>query len=195
MSRRYSAIVMGASAGGWQVLNLILSPLPFDLGLPILIVRHTAPSADDYSEKRLNEVCGLTVTEGEDKQIIQDNHIYLAPPNYHLQVEQDRTLSLSICEPVNYARPSIDVLFETAAEAYGPELLGILLTGASSDGSEGLRYIAQTGGMTIIQDPVSAHMNIMPRSAINLFPVDHVMTPEQITRFILDLKSTDITPC
>ena len=131
----YEAVVMGASAGGLSALQEILRPLPRDFRLPILIVQHRWPAQEDLMTFALNEASRLQVKEAELNEFIQPARVYLAPANYHLLVEQDRWLSLSVDEKVCYSRPSIDVLFETAADAYGAALIGVLLTGANSDGT------------------------------------------------------------
>jgi len=138
MKRRdCTAIVMGVSAGGLAALTTILPNLSNHLGLPILIVQHLSPDSDDFLATHFNKICSLTVKEAEDKEAILNNTIYFAPANYHLMVEQDKTIALSTAERVQFSRPAIDVLFETAAEAYMDGLMGILLTGANSDGTRG----------------------------------------------------------
>ena len=142
----YKAIVIGASAGGLQALQKILGPLPADFSLPILIVQHRLPTADDLLTFALNESCRLTVKEANEKDYIEPGRVYVAPANYHLLVERDRTLSLSADAKVCYSRPSIDVLFESAADVYLSQLIGIILTGATHDGTAGLKKIKQNGG-------------------------------------------------
>ena len=182
---RYDAIVVGVSTGGWDALNKLIPGLPKIFGTPIIIAQHVARTSDRYLVRKLDTLSPLTVREAEDKVAIDDYTIYLAPANYHLLAEQNRTLALSVCPPVNYSRPSIDVLFESAADAFGRNLIGILLTGASPDGSRGLMKIKQKGGLTIVQDPKTAESAIMPLSAINLFEVDHVMSLEKLVPFLL----------
>ena len=121
------------------------------------------------------------------------NKIYIAPPNYHLLVEADRTFSLSIDEPVNYARPSIDVLFETAADVYKTNLIGVILTGANTDGSHGLKRIKETGGLSVVQDPSTAEADTMPRAAIAAVDVDYVLPLEEIGK-VLTMLADGVKP-
>lgn len=151
---KYEAIVIGVSAGGLSALNRILPDLPSDFTLAVIIVQHMHTTGDNFLSSYLNDKCNLNVKEVDDKESILKNTIYIAPPNYHLLVEADRTFSLSIDEPVNYARPSIDVLFETAADVYTTNLIGVILTGANTDGSHGLKRIKASGGLSVVQDPL-----------------------------------------
>jgi two-component system chemotaxis response regulator CheB len=162
----HEAIAMGASAGGLRALSSILSALPADFPVPIFIVQHTLASPSDILPDLLDGRCLLTVRQAEEKEAPEAGRVYVAPPDYHLMVEMDRRLSLSVDPPVNYARPSIDVLFETAAEAYGSALVGVVLTGANSDGARGLRKIKDLGGFALVQDPATAEAAVMPQSAL-----------------------------
>ena len=177
-------MVIGASTGGMNVLYRIFSTFPSSFALPIVVVLHRHPSSDNYLIAALNEKSMIPVKEAAEKEEIVQGVIYIAPPNYHLMIEDDRTFSLSVSELVNYARPSIDVLFDTAAETYGPKLIGIILTGANKDGSQGLKKIKEFGGLTIVQDPAYAEIGTMPRAAIAATKVDYVLTPEQIGTFL-----------
>jgi two-component system chemotaxis response regulator CheB len=183
----YEAVVIGASAGGLGALRKVLSPLPAEFRLPIMIVQHRAPSAVDFLSFPLNNICSLTIKEADDKDVLTPGFIYIAPANYHLLVEQDKTLSLSIDPRVRYARPSVDVLFETAAEAYRSGLIGIILTGANDDGTAGLRQIKAKGGLTIAQDPATAEAEVMPRAAIRAGVVDKVLSLSEISTFLSEL--------
>ena len=182
--KKYKAIVMGASAGGLAALTATLPRLSDDFHLPVLIVQHMSPSADDFLAKHFNTLCDRPVREATDKEPIRDNHIYFAPANYHLLVEPDKTLALSITERVQYSRPSIDVLFETAAEAYLDDLAGVILTGANADGARGIQRIRQLQGLGIAQSPATAEADAMPRAAIEKAGVDHVLDLEDIAPFI-----------
>ncbi|MFH2130545.1 MAG: chemotaxis protein CheB [bacterium] len=186
----FEAIVVGVSAGGWQALHRILPGLPATFPTPMMIVQHMAPSSDDYLARSLNNISVLTVKEADEKEIIRQGYIYTAPANYHLLVEQNRTFSLSTRATVNYTRPSIDVLFETAADAYGSHLIGVVLTGASHDGSRGLLEIKKAGGLTIVQDPRTAEAPFMPQSAIDMVPVDYILPLDGIIPFLAALVST-----
>jgi len=184
----YKAIVIGASAGGLNALQEILAPLPADFRLPILIVQHRFPTADDLLTFALNESCRLMVKEADEKDYIEPGYVYVAPPNYHLLVERNRTLSLSADAKVCYSRPSIDVLFESAADVFLSQLIGIILTGANHDGTAGLKKIKQNGGLTLVQDPATAEAEIMPRSAIQANAVDQILSLADIAALLVQLS-------
>ena len=150
---RPKAIVIGSSAGGLQALKTVFSSLENDFIIPIIVVQHISPHSDNYITTYLNKICKIKVKEANEKEVIENGHIYFAPPNFHLLIEEDFTFSLSTEDRVNFARPAIDVLFDTAAFAYGKNLVGIILTGANNDGSAGLRRIKELGGIAIAQDP------------------------------------------
>ena len=139
----------------------------------------------------LSNRCELVVKEAEDTETIRPGCVYMAPADYHLLVERDYTLSLSVDEPVNYSRPSIDVLFQSAAEAYGPALLGIVLTGASHDGSRGLVRIKEFGGITVVQDPSTAQASLMPSAAIRASEVDYILGLSDIGPFLRKFESME----
>lgn len=178
------AVVMGVSAGAVEALGTILPQLPADFPLPILVVVHLPPDHKSMLVEMFQRKCQMKVKEAEDKEAIRGGAIYFAPPDYHLLVEQDRRLSLSTEEPVLYSRPSVDVLFETAADAYGASLLGVVLTGASSDGAMGLKAIIEAGGAGIVQDPQTAYAPVMPQSASRVCPEALVVPLEQISQYI-----------
>lgn len=185
MKRNFRAIAIGASAGGFNALKTILTQLKVDLAATIVIVQHTSPNSGDYMSKHLDSVSKLKVKEAEEKEKLKPGTAYIAPPNYHLLVEYDETLSLSVDERVNYSRPSIDVLFETASDVFGSALIGIVLTGASSDGSAGLKRIKDAGGLTVVQDPSSAEVSTMPEAAIAAVgKPDHILSPEDIAKLL-----------
>lgn len=143
----YKAIVIGVSAGGLAALGKILPRLPADYQLPLIIVQHISPDTDNYMISHFSSNAAIKVKEADEKELIKPGVAYFAPPNYHLLIETDFTFSLSVEERVNFSRPSIDVLFESAIDVWRPDLIGILLTGASSDGSKGLRMIKECGGL------------------------------------------------
>ena len=180
----YQAVVIGVSAGGLEALKVLLRLIPADFALSIVIVQHLHPLQDRFHIELLNEACCISVQEAEEKEPVMPGIVYFAPPNYHLLIEADKTFSLSIDEKVNFSRPSIDVLFETAAEAYGSGLIGVILTGANRDGALGLRRIKENGGLTIVQDPGTAQFSIMPSAAMAETKVDHVLTVTEIGRFL-----------
>ncbi|MGE0083729.1 MAG: chemotaxis protein CheB [Desulfococcaceae bacterium] len=185
--KSYDAIVIGVSAGGMEALPIVMEPLPEDFPVPILIVQHISPHSDGYMSRYLDSVCHVQVREAGEKDELRPGTVYLAPANYHLLVEDDLTLSLSVEERVNFARPSVDVLFETAAEAFGSRLVGIILTGANRDGSRGLKKIRQNGGLTIAQSPETAFAEDMPRAAIAAGAADYIMPLDQIGPFLCRL--------
>lgn len=176
----YKAIVIGSSAGGFQALKTIFSGLDPAFETPIIITQHLSPNSDNYLVHFLNMLSPLTVKEADEKEPIARRHVYIAPPNFHLLVEEDFTLSLNVEEKVNFARPSIDVLFETAAEAYQSHLIGIILTGANHDGAKGIERISQKGGFTIAQNPATAEAPVMPQTAINTGFINQVLNLEEI---------------
>jgi len=186
----YEAIVIGASTGGIKALQELLFPLQVDFRLPILIVQHRRPGSEDLVAFALNESCSLKVKEAEQNELMEPGHAYIAPANYHLLVEYDKTLSLSIDAKVCYSRPSIDVLFESAADVFNSALIGIVLTGANHDGTAGLRKIKDYGGLTIAQDPATAEMKEMPSSAIKENIVDKVLEISEIAAFLGRLACT-----
>jgi len=181
------AVVIGASAGALETLSLILPALPPGYRLPVMIVVHVPPDRKSFMAELLQAKCGVAVRQAEDKEPVSAGTVYLAPPDYHLLVESDRTLSLSDDEPVLFSRPSIDVLFESAADAYGPELIGIVLTGASHDGAIGLRAVAEAGGTVIVQDPATAYAAAMPEAAMLQCPAARVLTPVEIASLLRDI--------
>lgn len=189
-STRFEAVVVGVSSGGMEVLSTILPKLPAGFPLPVIIVQHMHASSDNYFAKSLDKKCKVSVMEAREKDPIKGGTVYIAPPNYHLLIELDRTFTLEVSPRVNYARPSIDVLFESAVDVYGDKLIGIILTGANFDGSQGLKLIKERGGVAIVQDPVTAQADSMPRQAIAVASVDHVLPPNKIATLLLDLSRT-----
>src|ERR1022692_1732195 len=160
------AIVIGGSAGALEALLAILPALPEQVWCPIVIVLHLPPAQPNLMPEILSRVSGRAVHEAEDKAPLRDRTIYVAAPNYHLLIERNRSLSLSIDEPVHHSRPAIDVLFESAADAYGPAVAGLVLSGANQDGAEGLCQIRQAGGVAIVQAPATASSPMMPETAM-----------------------------
>ncbi|MBI2269413.1 MAG: chemotaxis protein CheB [Bacteroidetes bacterium] len=167
-----------------NALRIFLSSLHIDFNMPIIIVQHTSPHSDSTWITLLDKGNHLTIKEADEKEKIETRTVYIAPPNYHLLVEKDRTFSLSIDERVNFARPSIDVLFETAADVYKANLIGVILTGSNSDGTNGLKRIKENGGLTIAQDPSTAESSYMPASAIASMQVDHILSLENIAKLL-----------
>ncbi|MBK7866612.1 MAG: chemotaxis protein CheB [Ignavibacteriales bacterium] len=182
------AIVLGASAGGLKTMINLFSKLPGDLPVPILVVQHTRSDEESLLAELIGAETGLKVIEAEDKMEIKPGCIYIAPPNYHLLVEDKNTIALSTEEKVNYSRPSIDLLFESAVRTYLSNLAGIILTGANDDGAKGISMSAQTGGITIAQSPESAEFKTMPQAAIATGNVKFVLDIDEMAKFISDLS-------
>jgi len=172
---RFDLVVIGASAGGVSALQALLSALPATLALPVLVVLHLPRDRSSRIAEVLAPYCALQVREAEDKQPLQDGTVTFAPPDYHLLVEDRHTLALSIDPPVLYSRPAIDPLFESAAEVFGAGVLAILLTGASSDGSEGVAAVRSAGGRAWLQCPEEAEASMMPASALQHAGADAVL--------------------
>lgn len=174
MSPRYDLVVIGASLGGLPALQQVLGCLPVSFEAAVAICQHRRADYGSRLADLLGNACKLPVEEPNDKAELRPGVVYLAPPDYHMLVERG-WISLSTDEPILFARPAIDVLFETAAEAYGQRTLGVLLTGASEDGAAGLLAIKKVGGTTIVQDPETAVSPIAPRAALARFVPDFVL--------------------
>jgi two-component system chemotaxis response regulator CheB len=181
------AVVIGASAGALEALSNLLPGLSVDYGLPILIVVHLPPDKTSLLAELLSARSAVRVREAEDKEPIEQGVAYLAPPDYHLLVEQDRRLSLSDDEPVLFSRPSIDVLFESAADVYGGGLIGVVLTGANSDGANGLRAVVEAGGVAVVQSPESAYAAAMPEAAMASCPGARVLPLNEIAAYLREV--------
>jgi two-component system, chemotaxis family, protein-glutamate methylesterase/glutaminase len=176
---RYDLVVMGTSTGGLHALTRLLADLPASFPLPIAIVQHRSRDSDERLSLLLGGASHLPVYEAEDKQPLQTPGVYLGPPDYHLLIEAD-SVALSTEEPVAYSRPSIDVLFESAAYSRGSAVIGVLLTGANQDGTRGLQRIKARGGYVIVQNPDSAESAFMPKHAVKNLHPDRVLNLEQI---------------
>lgn len=187
-SVKAEAVVIGASAGALEALSAILPLLPADYALPVIIVVHVPPDKKSVLAELLQAKCGIKVREAEDKEPISGGTAYFAPPDYHLLVEADKSLSLANDEPVFYSRPSLDVLFESAADAYGPNLIAIVLTGANQDGAKGLRAVAEAGGAAIIQSPEGAYASVMPEAAISECPEARVLSLKEIAAYLQNVE-------
>jgi len=183
----YDLVCIGASWGGLAAVGQVLADLPAEVDLPIAIAQHRHPDAPERTLAELLQAqTDRPVLDVEDKMAIEPRHVYIAPPNYHLLVERG-SFALSVDERIQFARPSIDVLFETAAHAYGTGVIGIILTGANEDGAEGLARIKQVGGVALIQDPVGAARRMMPDAAISATAADAILPLEEIGKFIYGL--------
>jgi two-component system chemotaxis response regulator CheB len=186
MTNRFDAIVIGGSAGAMKALTTLLPCFPKNYPLPVIVVLHLHPRQNRYFLEHFNKFCVLNVKEADEKESIQTGYVYFAPPNYHLLIENNKTFSLSTDEKVNYSRPSIDVLFESASNVYGLRLAAILLTGANNDGAEGLRLIKEKGGLVIVQDPQSAESSYMPTAALQVVKPDFVLGLTEIGRWLAE---------
>lgn len=184
---KYEAIVMGVSSGGMQAMKVMFSLLPKDFNVPIIIVQHIGAHSDGEWIKLLDDKCSLKIKEADEKEIIEGGTIYIAPPNYHLLIETNKTVSLSIEGRVNFARPAIDVLFESAAETYRNKLIGVILTGSNYDGTKGMKRIKECGGLTIAQDPDTAASPFMPASAIAAMQPDYILSLENIMELLIKI--------
>jgi two-component system chemotaxis response regulator CheB len=173
------AVVIGGSAGAFDILRRIVHELPPSLPCPVIIVVHLPPHSSGLAQVFGIETA-LPVKQAEDKEPIEAGTIYIAPPGYHLLIESHRTFALSADPPVHFSRPAIDVLFEAARDVYGSNLIGVLLSGASEDGAAGLHEVHLAGGITIVQVPESADSSIMPAAALALFEPTHLWSPEEI---------------
>ena len=181
--------VIGASAGAIEALSVVLSRVTRNFPLPLVIVVHLPADAPSLLPTLFSGKCALDTQEAEDKAPLAPGLAYFAPPDYHVVVESSRVLSLNADAPVHYSRPSIDVLFESAAASFGARALGILMTGANSDGAEGLRAIHRAGGYTVVQDPATALARAMPEAALRAFKPDQVLDLPAIAGLLAQLET------
>ncbi|CAN5709242.1 chemotaxis protein CheB [soil metagenome] len=191
------AIVIGASAGGVEALSVLLPALPKGLRAAVFVVLHLPRERPSLLVDIFRHRCALAVKEAEDKEPVAPGTIYFAPPDYHLLLDHgpdpEPHLALSADELINYSRPSIDVLFESAADIYGKRLLGIVLTGGNSDGAAGLLAVQRASGITVVQDPRTANTSAMPTAAIELTVPDFVIPLDQIARLLAALPASPVT--
>ncbi len=183
----FDVLALGASWGGVEVLSNLVAGLPENWRLPVVIVQHQHPYAGNALQRILSRQTTLPVIDVEDKDKMMPAHVYIAPANYHLLMEQDGSFSLSLEAPVKFSRPSIDVTFSSLSRVYQQRCIGVVLTGANDDGAEGTRVIKAGGGYTIAQQPESAEAPVMPAAAIATGAVDAVLTPPEIVPALLRL--------
>jgi two-component system chemotaxis response regulator CheB len=183
----YEAIVIGVSSGGMNAMKVIFSLLPKNFKTPVIIVQHIGKQSDNKWIELINNTSSIRIKEADEKERITQGLAYIAPPDYHLLIEKTKTFSLTVDERVNFARPSIDVLFESAAEAFKSKLIGVILTGSSTDGTKGLKRIKECGGLTIVQDPCTAESDYMPASAIAAIQVDYVLPLDGIIDLLIKI--------
>lgn len=181
---KFPVVVIGGSAGSLDVILFLLPRLRKGIHIAIIIVLHRKTNAESPLVSLLASKTTLKVSEAEEKQAIIPGHIYLAPADYHILIERDQTISLDYSEKINFSRPSIDVCFEAAADAFGSRLTGVLLSGANADGVEGLKHISENNGTVIVQDPLTAEVSFMPAEAIRQGVSGNVFTPSQMVDFI-----------
>jgi two-component system chemotaxis response regulator CheB len=170
-----------------NALSSLLSQLPADYSIPVVVVQHRSKDQRELLEEVLQHKCGIRIKQADEKEPVQGGTVYIAPPDYHLLVEEDRTFSLSCDERVLFSRPAIDVLFESAAAVYKEELVGIILTGANGDGAAGIATIKKYGGLTIAQDPKEAQFQAMPKASIDTKKVKHIWPLSEIGAFLVNL--------
>jgi two-component system, chemotaxis family, protein-glutamate methylesterase/glutaminase len=187
------AIVLGGSTGSIDALARILPALPADYPIPIAVTLHVPPREPSVLAPVLAGMTAVAVHEPLDKDSFALPGIHVAPPDYHLLIESTRCFALSADDPVHFSRPSIDVLFETAADVFGPAVAGVLLSGASEDGARGLLCIRRAGGTTVVQSPESAAAATMPEAAMRLEAATHVLSPADIGRFLASLAEQEPT--
>ena len=186
--RPVDAVVVGASAGGVEALLTIFKDLPADFGLPIIVVLHIPDEGRSQLAEVFDRRLSIAVKEAGDKEPIIPGTLYFAAPGYHLSVEDDYSFSFSQEARVHYSRPSIDYLFESAADAYQERLAAILLTGANQDGAQGLETIKLRGGLTIVQDPEEALVATMPQAALDRIQPDYILPLCGIGRLLCELE-------
>ena len=187
LSNSYKAVVIGGSAGSFQGVVKILAQLPKGFPLPIIMCLHRLKHVRNGFVEALSIKSVVQVTEPNDKETIKKGNVYLAPANYHMSVELGNHFALSTEEMLNNSRPSIDITLGTSAFAYKEKLIGILLSGANKDGALGMKYIHERGGLTIVQEPTECMIDTMPRSALAVTQIDHVLRIDQIVEFLKEL--------
>ena len=186
-------IVVGVSAGGLHALRTLVAALPAGFEIPLAVVQHRSRDSELLCEL-LQECAPLEVSEVNDKQPILPGNVYVGPPDYHLLVE-DGHFALSTDEPVRFSRPSIDVMFRSAADTYGADLVGVVLTGANADGARGLRAIVDRGGYAVVQDPATAEVAVMPEQALKAVPTACVLPLEGIGPHLAAIRGRRLPPC
>lgn len=187
------AVVIGGSAGSIEVISDLLAALPADFALPIIIVVHLPRRRPSLLAEVFGPKCACPLKEAEDKGPIVPGTVYVAPADYHLLIDAGPAFALSVDEPVNFTIPSIDALFESAADVYGPGLVGIVLTGANDDGARGLRAIADAGGITLVQSPDEATVRAMPDAAKTACPHARILTVREIRRYLLHIGARKVS--
>lgn len=186
ITKPYRLLIIGGSAGSLEVLIRLLPRLQELKEVAVVIVMHRK-AGESLLVQLLAEKTSWPVKEAEEKESINSGTIYVAPPDYHLLFEKDKTFSLDFSEKVHYSRPSIDVSFESVADAWGASVIAVLLSGANADGAEGLDQVRKAGGVTIVQDPREASVSYMPQQAIDNFQVDYIANTDAMAAIIMKL--------
>lgn len=181
------AVVIGASAGGINALLHIIPKLPENFRLPIIVILHMPNTFESKLAEIFQHYAVIPISQAQDKEYIKAGQLYFAPPGYHLSIEPNRSFSLSCEEPILFSRPAIDILMSSAADAYGKNLAGFLLTGASADGAAGLVAIKNAGGLTVVQDPQEAEIKMMPQAAIDLQQPGLILNLEDMSALLICL--------
>jgi two-component system chemotaxis response regulator CheB len=179
-------LAIGGSAGSLQVILAVLTAIGDSFPMPVLVVVHRNGSVESGLEGIFSSRTGMSIKEIEEKEPLLNGTVYLCPADYHVLLENDRSFSLDYSERVHFSRPSIDVTFRSAAEVYGPGLMGLLLSGGNADGVEGMQHVSDRGGITVVQDPATAEVPYMPQQAITRMKPDHILPAEEIPGFIRD---------
>lgn len=192
--RRVEALVIGGSAGSFGVLKVLLPALPGPLAIPVLVVVHLPANQPSAIAEVFGREAAMRTKEAEDKEPLAPGIVYFAPPGYHLLVERDRSLALAMDDVVHHSRPSVDVLFESAADVFGDRLLALLLSGANADGAAGLRAVHSRGGITIVQDPATAEYATMPQAALDLGTPSYPLPVADIQAVLARLPVRDGDP-
>jgi len=185
---RYKALIIGGSAGSFQVIVYILSRLPKDFPMPIFLSLHRLKHIRTGFVEALSIKSNIKIVEPSDKELPKAGIAYLAPANYHMLLNIDKRISLSISQQVNHSRPSIDLSFQTAGEVYKDKIVGVILSGANKDGAKGLKRISELGGCTLVQDPKDSQITTMPQSALDLLTPDKVLSIKELSDYINSLK-------
>ncbi|XPV76649.1 MAG: chemotaxis protein CheB [Desulfovibrio sp.] len=181
---KYEIIAIGVSAGGLEALSEIVPMFDKNIPIPVVIVQHMSPDSDNYLARLLNDISEVTVKEADDKEYLEAGCVYIAPPDYHLLINLDKTVFLSCEDRVNYSRPSVDVLFESVADTFCNKAVGVVLTGANSDGAKGLMDIKRCDGLGIVQAPETAQADAMPKAALEAAEVDFIVPLNKMGRFL-----------
>jgi two-component system chemotaxis response regulator CheB len=187
LNNSYKAVVIGGSAGSFQGVVKILSQLPKGFPLPIIMALHRLKHVRNGFVEALSIKSVVQVTEPNDKETIKKGSVYLAPANYHMSVELGNNFALSTEEMVNNSRPAIDITLSSCAFVYKEKLLGILLSGANRDGALGMKHIHERGGTTIVQEPTECMIDTMPKAALGITKIDHVMRIDEIVETLKEL--------